>query len=58
MIKSFCHKGLETFYRTGSKLGIQAEHAAKLRILLTALDAAEMPDDLKMPLSWRLHSLK
>ena len=30
MIKSFRHKGLQRFFETGSKSGIQATHAAKL----------------------------
>jgi hypothetical protein len=30
MIKSFAHKGLKEFYETGSKKGIQPEHAPKL----------------------------
>ena len=57
MIQSFRHKGLEAFYRTGSKAGIQPDHAAKLKILLTALDAAASTFDLKPP-HWRLHPLK
>lgn len=57
MIKSFRHKGLESFFLHGSKAGIQARHAAKLKILLTALNAAESPEDLQAP-SWRLHALK
>ena len=56
MIKSFRHKGLENYYRTGSKAGIQPTHATKLRIMLTALDAAEAPENLTAP-SWRLHGL-
>ncbi len=57
MIKSFRHKGLEDFFQTGSRAGIQPDHAAKLRILLTALEAAASPFDLKAP-NWRLHPLK
>ncbi|MCR5225948.1 MAG: type II toxin-antitoxin system RelE/ParE family toxin [Eubacterium sp.] len=30
MIKSFAHKGLKDFYETGSKKGIQPDHAPKL----------------------------
>ena len=56
MIKSFRHKGLETFFRCGSKSGIQPHHASKLRLQLTALDAATKPDDLAAP-GWRLHPL-
>lgn len=57
MIKSFRHKGLEAFYTSGSKAGIQAQHAQKLRLQLTALDAAVSADDFKAPVAWRLHSL-
>lgn len=56
MIKSFRHKGLEAFYKTGSLADIQAKHAKRLREQLTALSAANKPDDLKRP-SWRLHGL-
>jgi proteic killer suppression protein len=56
MIKAFRHKGLEAFYRTGSKAGIQPAHTAKLRVLLTALDAAEAPAQMNVP-GWRLHKL-
>ena len=57
MIKSFKHKGLENFYHSGSKAGIQAVHEKKLRLLLTALNVAESQADLNPP-SWRLHQLK
>lgn len=57
MIKSFRHKGLEQFFKTGSKSGIQPHHAVKLRIQLTALNAAASPADLKAPVAWRLHQL-
>jgi toxin HigB-1 len=56
MIKSFAHKGLETFFRTGSKKGIQPHHAAKLQLQLAALDNATGPKDMDAP-SWRLHEL-
>jgi len=56
MILTFKHKGLEAFYATGSKAGIQAMHAARLRELLTALSVASGPQDLMRP-SWRLHGL-
>lgn len=56
MIKSFVHKGLETFFQTGSKAGIQPHHASKLRIQLTMLDKAKQPKDMNAP-GWRLHLL-
>jgi proteic killer suppression protein len=56
MIKTFRHKELEAFFKTGSKARIQAAHAKKLRILLTALDNAKYPSDMNAP-SWKLHLL-
>lgn len=56
MIKSFRHKGLEDFFHSGSKAGIQPHHAVKLHILLTALDNAKRPEDMNAT-RWRLHSL-
>lgn len=57
MIKSFAHKGIKVFFETGSKAGIQAAHAPKLRLQLAALNRAKKPDDMAAP-SWRLHALK
>ena len=47
MIKSFAHKGLKEFYESGSKKGIQPEHAPKLGRML----------DMNLP-GYRLHPLK
>lgn len=57
MIISFAHKGLERFYGTGSKSGIQAKHAKRLRLILTNLDQAEGLDDMDLP-GLALHELK
>lgn len=56
MIVNFCHKGLEAFFRTGSKAGIQPHHATKLRVILTMLDNAKRPEDMNAP-GWQLHPL-
>ncbi|HET7396568.1 MAG TPA: type II toxin-antitoxin system RelE/ParE family toxin [Gammaproteobacteria bacterium] len=56
MIKGFRHKGLERFSHTGSKRGIQTQHAGKLRLQLTALEHARSPQDMNAP-GWRLHAL-
>lgn len=56
MIRSFRHRGLEKFFRTGSKAGIQAKHARKLRLQLFALDNAKSPGDMNAP-GWQLHPL-
>lgn len=57
MIKSFAHKGLEQFFLTGSKAGIQPQHAAKIRLILAQLQQARTIDDLRIP-TLRLHELK
>ncbi len=57
MIKSFIHKGLECFYRTGSQAGIQAKHAKRLQLILSNLDQAESPEDMDLP-GLMLHELK
>ena len=57
MIKSFSHKGLKDFFETGSKKGIQPEHASKLARILDRLDASVSPLDMDLP-GYRLHALK
>ena len=57
MIRSFRHRGLERFFVEGSKAGIQAVHAARLRVQLGRLDAATGAADMDLP-GWRLHPLK
>jgi proteic killer suppression protein len=57
VIKSFRHKGIEKFFRSGSKAGIQTKHAAKLRRQLARLDASMSPEDMDIP-GWKLHSLR
>ena len=57
MIKSFRHSGLEEFFRTGSKAGIQPAHEIKLRLQLFALNNATGPNDLGAT-PWRLHPLQ
>ena len=56
MIKSFQHKGLEAYFRTGTKAGIQPAHAKRLRLQLAALDASVSPQGMNLP-GWRLHQL-
>ncbi|WP_419787310.1 type II toxin-antitoxin system RelE/ParE family toxin [Pseudodesulfovibrio sp.] len=56
MIKSFKHKGLEKFFRTGSTKGIQAKHAVKLEDILDSLHAAEDVQDMNLP-GFNLHPL-
>lgn len=56
MIKSFRHKGLQGFFESGSKAGIQPSHASRLRIQLTRLDVSISPQDMNAP-GWKLHQL-
>ncbi len=57
LIRSFRHKGIEQFFATGSKAGIQPKHAERLRSQLFALNNARKPSDMSAP-GWTLHSLK
>jgi proteic killer suppression protein len=57
LIKSFKHKGLEKFYLTDSKAGIQPAHAKRLREQLTALSRALEPEAMRFS-GWYLHQLK
>jgi len=57
MIRSFIHKGLEHFFLTGSKAGIQPQHATRIRLILAQLQQARTIDDLRIP-TLRLHELK
>jgi toxin HigB-1 len=49
VIKTFRHKGLEAFFRTGNKAGIQPAHARRLRVQLTALDGSVGPQGMNLP---------
>ncbi len=57
MIKSFIHKGLEKFFRTGNKSGIQAHHAERIRLILAQLNQAKTIYDMDIP-TLKLHQLK
>jgi proteic killer suppression protein len=56
-IKTFRHKGLERFFATGSRAGIQARHAERLRLILGRLSVATQPGDMRLP-GLDLHELK
>lgn len=57
MIKSFRHAGLEHFYRTGSKRGINPAHSSKLAEQMFALNRAKKPGDMNIS-GWNLHPLR
>ena len=48
-IRSFRRKGLERFFNAGSKTGVQAKLAKRLRLILSRLNAAAHPHDLALP---------
>jgi len=56
MIKTFRHKGLKSFFETGSKAGIRPDHAPRLSRQLRQLNDAASPVDMDLP-GWRLHQL-
>lgn len=57
MIRSFRHKGIEAYFRTGKTQGLQARDAPRLRLQLALLDKASVPGDMAAP-GWKLHPLK
>jgi len=56
-IREFRHKGLERFFATGAKSGIQAKHAERLRLILGRLNAATSARDMNLP-GLDLHELR
>lgn len=57
MIKSFRHKGIERFFTTGSRAGIQPKHAARLALQLNLLDTVKRPEQMQVS-GWHLHALQ
>jgi toxin HigB-1 len=58
MIETFKHNGLKKLYEAGSKQGVNAEHAARLLLILARLDAtSSTPEDMNLP-GLSLHALK
>jgi proteic killer suppression protein len=57
VIRGFKHKGLAKFFETGSKAGVQAQHAERLRLILGRLSVATAPGDMALP-GLDLHPLK
>ena len=56
-IDGFRHKGLQAFFATGSRAGIQAKHANRLRLILGRLNVSATPRDMNLP-SLGLHELQ
>lgn len=56
MIRSFRHRGLEKYFLSGTKSGIQAEHERRINLILSRLHASTSPKDMDLP-GLRLHEL-
>lgn len=57
MIESFRHKGLKRLYEADDPRLLRPDMVARIREILTALDAAVTIDELNRP-TFRLHPLK
>lgn len=56
-IENFRHKGLKRLYEADDASKLPPEMVARIRLVLSALDAAETAQDMAQP-AFRLHQLK
>ena len=56
MISSFAHKGLKLYYLKGDASKLQPQHVTKIRLILTRLDAARVPEEMNVP-GYAFHQL-
>lgn len=57
MIESFRHKGLQRFFEHDDGAKLPADMLRKIRLILSALNAAGAVEDMNQP-TFRLHPLK
>jgi proteic killer suppression protein len=57
MIQNFKHRGLARFFSDGTTSGINAQHAARIRLILGRLNASTSPRDMDLP-GLFLHGLR
>jgi proteic killer suppression protein len=57
VIRRFRHRGLERFFLSGSRAGIQPAHANRIRLVLGRLHASRSAPDMNLP-GLYLHELK
>lgn len=57
MIKSFKHKGLQTFFEEGKQAKIKTTHVKRLRLILAKLETSVAVTDMNFP-GANLHPLK
>ena len=56
MIATIKHKGLRRLYERNDRSGIRSDMLAKAQKILSALEAAERPEDMDLPM-FRFHPL-
>ncbi len=56
MIESFRHKGLRRLYEKDDRSGIRSDLVEKVQKILSALEAANVPAEMALPL-FRFHPL-
>jgi len=54
---SWRHKGLKTFFETGSKKGIQTNYQRRIQLILARLNVSICPEDMDLP-GLNFHPLK
>jgi toxin HigB-1 len=57
MIEGFRHKGLRLLFEDNDRSKIRADHAARITLILSALEQAGRIEDMNQP-TFRLHPLK
>jgi proteic killer suppression protein len=57
MIDNFKHKGLKRLYDKNKSSGLRPDFVQKIRQILSALDAAESPEEMDLP-TFHFHALK
>lgn len=55
---SIRHRGLRRFFEHGESAGLPAQWVARIRRVVTALNAAETLEELTTLPGWRLHPLR
>ena len=56
MIETFKHKGLRRLHEKNDRSGIRPDMLDKVQKILSALEAADRPEDMNLPM-FRFHSL-
>ena len=53
----FAHKGLRRFHDRDDARGLNPDHVARIRRILTTLQDVRAPSDMNFP-GWRLHCIR